>query len=273
MSKCEQWEQLSTSRLVCLAQVLSWLALLNLCSSGMGALASGMAQAWAKLGHARSYLRGKGSSSVVSVSVRGAHRSSWLVAGVLGAECGVVWRGCRSSLCWCWCRAGKKKYPDFSKRSPAHTVSHAGHTPNTRCTPILALSPYPPPYQLLWLVSWGGVPPTMYLQTRSPHPRGLARRTDQDHAVFVVVRGRECVHYFSQPGWASEPVTSPSSPWTPLNKEVPDRGSQLDYSSGFVFVLFLFCVSSGVGTCLLARPTLGMVVLPGQLRGAGPGLS
>jgi hypothetical protein len=63
-----------------------------------------------------------------------------------------------------------------------------------------------------------------------------------------------------------------SSPWTPLNKEVPDRGSQLDYSLGFVFVLFVFR-SGYLRACRATSRTLGMVVLPGQLRGAGPGLS
>jgi hypothetical protein len=68
-----------------------------------------------------------------------------------------------------------------------------------------------------------------------------------------------------------------SSPWTPLNQEVPDRGSQLDYSSGFVFVLFSFgfvWFFFRSGHVLAPRPAgLHMVVLPGQLRGAQPGLS
>jgi hypothetical protein len=33
-----------------------------------------------------------------------------------------------------------------------------------------------------------------------------------------------------------------SSPWTTPNKEVPDRGSQLDYSVGFVFFGYKFFV-------------------------------
>jgi hypothetical protein len=87
----------------------------------------------------------------------------------------------------------KKKFPEFSKRSLAHTLSHAGHTPNTRCTPILALSPYPPPYQPLWLVSCGGVPPTVYLQTRSPHPKGGSHDERTKTMLYLSLSGGAAV--------------------------------------------------------------------------------
>jgi hypothetical protein len=63
------------------------------------------------------------------------------------------------------------------------SLSHGGHSQRTRCTPILSLSPYPPPYQPFWLVSWGGVPPTIYLPTRSP--RTLQGGSHDERTYFL----------------------------------------------------------------------------------------
>jgi hypothetical protein len=124
-------------------------------------------------------------------------------------------------------------------------------TPNTRCTPILSLSPYPPPYQPLRLVSWGGVPPTVHLQTRLPHPKGGLHDERTKNMPYLSLSGGAavCTTSASRGGLVTGCHEVACRPLGHLLTKRCRTGSQLDYSSGFVFVLFSFCFSSGVGTC------------------------
>jgi hypothetical protein len=70
-------------------------------------------------------------------------------------------------------RMPKKKSRILASAHQRQPLSHAGNTQRTGCTPILSLSPYPPPYQPLWLVSWGGgAPNSLHPDTLAPPERG-----------------------------------------------------------------------------------------------------
>jgi hypothetical protein len=188
-----------------------------------------------------------------------------------------------SQWLWLLC-AFIKKIPDFSKRSPAHTLSHAGHTPNTRCTPILSLSPYSPPYQPLWLVSWGGVPPTAYLQTRSPHPKGGSHDERTKTMPYLSFSGGAavCTSSASRGGLVTGCYEVACRPLGHLLTKRCRIGDPIRLLFGFcfcfVFVLFFFrtghvlarATRQDIGHGRAARPALWSLAGPEMMRAVGP---